>query len=155
MRSGLPYRIVGGVRFYERKEIKDSLAYLKLLLNPHDDVSLRRVINVPARGIGRGVMDSLEAISANDAPPLLLASGLAVPAPDSLWTKLNRAVDERLVASRAATSLRTFRDSSRGCPKWLAAIFCRLRWERFSISLVICRTCAKTRAKIRRVASKI
>src|SRR6187549_3222040 len=86
MRSGLSYRIVGGVRFYERKEIKDSLAYLKLLLNPHDDVSLRRVINVPARGIGRGVMDSLEAISANDAPPLLLASGLAVPAPDSLWT---------------------------------------------------------------------
>ena len=45
--SGLTYRVVGGVRFYERKEIKDSLAYLKLLMNPHDDVSLRRVINVP------------------------------------------------------------------------------------------------------------
>ena len=110
MRSGLSYRIVGGVRFYERKEIKDSLAYLKLLLNPHDDVSLRRVINVPARGIGRGVMESLEGIAADEAPPLLLASGLAVPAPDSLWTKLNRAVDERLVPPRALTSLRTFRD---------------------------------------------
>ena len=110
MRAGLTYRIVGGVRFYERREIKDALAYLKLLLNPHDDVSLRRVINVPARGIGRGVMDSLEHVSAEEAPPLLLASGLAVPAPNSLWTKLNRAVDERLVAQRAMTSLRTFRD---------------------------------------------
>src|SRR5678815_5830392 len=59
-RSGTPYRIIGGVRFYERTEIKDALAYLKLILNPHDDVSLRRVINMPARGIGKGVMDSLE-----------------------------------------------------------------------------------------------
>ena len=47
MRDGIPYRIVGGVRFYERKEIKDALAYLKLILNPHDDVSFRRVVNVP------------------------------------------------------------------------------------------------------------
>ena len=62
MREGVPYKIIGGVRFYERKEIKDALAYLKLVINPHDDVSLRRVINVPARGIGKGVMDSLQAI---------------------------------------------------------------------------------------------
>ena len=110
MRSGLTYRIVGGVRFYERKEIKDSLAYLKLLINPHDDVSLRRVINVPARGVGKGVMDAVDNVSAEEAPPLLLASGIAVPAPNSLWTKLNRAVDERLVPQRALTSLRTFRD---------------------------------------------
>ena len=60
-RSGIAYKIIGGVRFYERKEIKDALAYLKLMLSPHDDVSLRRVINVPARGIGKGVMESLEA----------------------------------------------------------------------------------------------
>ncbi len=110
MRSGLAYRIVGGVRFYERKEIKDALGYLKLLLNPHDDVSLRRVINVPTRGIGKGVMDSIERISTDDAPPLLVAGGIALPAPRSLWTKLNRAVDERLVAQRAAASLRAFRD---------------------------------------------
>ena len=57
MREGVPYKIIGGVRFYERKEIKDALAYMKLVINPHDDVSLRRVINVPARGIGKGVMD--------------------------------------------------------------------------------------------------
>ena len=62
MRENIPYKIIGGVRFYERKEIKDALAYLKLIINPHDDVSLRRVINVPARGVGKGVMDSLQAI---------------------------------------------------------------------------------------------
>ena len=62
MRESIPYKIIGGVRFYERKEIKDSLAYLKLIINPHDDVSLRRVINVPARGVGKGVMDGLQAI---------------------------------------------------------------------------------------------
>ena len=62
MREAIPYKIIGGVRFYERKEIKDALAYLKLIINPHDDVSLRRVINVPARGVGKGVMDSLQAI---------------------------------------------------------------------------------------------
>ena len=60
MREGIPYKIIGGVRFYERKEIKDALAYLKLIINPHDDVSLRRVINVPARGIGKGVMEALD-----------------------------------------------------------------------------------------------
>ena len=61
-RSGTAYKIIGGVRFYERKEVKDALAYLKLILSPQDDVSLRRVINVPARGIGKGVMESLEAV---------------------------------------------------------------------------------------------
>ncbi len=110
MRAGLAYRIVGGVRFYERKEIKDALAYLKLLINPHDDVSLRRVVNVPPRGIGRGVLEAVERISADDAPPLLAAGGLALPAPNSLWTRLNRAVDEHLVPTRAAAALRAFRD---------------------------------------------
>ena len=63
MREGVAYKIIGGVRFYERKEIKDALAYMRLVINPHDDVSLRRVINVPARGIGKGVMDAVEQIS--------------------------------------------------------------------------------------------
>ena len=66
MREGLAYKIVGGVRFYERKEIKDALAYMRLVINPHDDVSLRRVINVPARGIGKGVMEAVESIAAGD-----------------------------------------------------------------------------------------
>jgi DNA helicase-2/ATP-dependent DNA helicase PcrA len=52
VRMGLPYRVVGGVRFYERKEVRDALAYLRVLANPEDTVSLRRVLNVPKRGIG-------------------------------------------------------------------------------------------------------
>src|SRR5580704_4744180 len=52
IRVGLPYRVVGGVRFYERREVRDLLAYLRLLANPADEVSLRRVLNVPKRGIG-------------------------------------------------------------------------------------------------------
>jgi DNA helicase-2/ATP-dependent DNA helicase PcrA len=65
---------------------------------------------VPTRGIGRGVLDAVDNVSAEEAPPLLLASGIAVPAPNSLWTKLNRAIDEKLAPQRALASLRTFRD---------------------------------------------
>ena len=110
-RSGTDYRIIGGVRFYERREIKDTLAYLKLVMNPHDDVSLRRVINVPARGIGKGVMESLEGveIADGDVPPLL--AGLQpVAASNSLWARLVHALDQRLLAPRAAASLSAFRD---------------------------------------------
>jgi DNA helicase-2/ATP-dependent DNA helicase PcrA len=114
MRESIPYKIIGGVRFYERKEIKDALAYLKLIINPHDDVSLRRVINVPARGIGKGVMDSLQAISpddvAADAPPLLAAGLQEVASARSLWARLLYAVDEARLGSRAVASLRVFRD---------------------------------------------
>jgi DNA helicase-2/ATP-dependent DNA helicase PcrA len=111
-RAGTPYKIIGGVRFYERREIKDALAYLKLVLNPHDDVSLRRVINVPARGIGKGVMESLEALDLPtdaDVPPLL--AGLQSTATnDSLWARLVHAVDRRVLAPRAVASLVAFRD---------------------------------------------
>jgi DNA helicase-2/ATP-dependent DNA helicase PcrA len=111
-RAGIVYKIIGGVRFYERKEIKDALAYLKLVLNPHDDVSLRRVINVPARGVGKGVMESLESIELptdGDAPPLL--AGLQpVASNNSLWARLVHAIEKRLLAPRAAASLAAFRD---------------------------------------------
>jgi DNA helicase-2/ATP-dependent DNA helicase PcrA len=114
MRESIPYKIIGGVRFYERKEIKDALAYLKLIINPHDDVSLRRVINVPARGIGKGVMDSLQAIDPEaviaDAPPLLAAGLQEISSARSLWAKAMYALDENKLAGRALTSLRTFRD---------------------------------------------
>jgi DNA helicase II / ATP-dependent DNA helicase PcrA len=111
-RSGTDYKIIGGVRFYERKEIKDALAYLKLILSPHDDVSLRRVINVPARGIGKGVMESLESIAlpeGDDAPPLF-AGLVPVASNNSLWARLVYAVEHRSVAPRALASLTTFRD---------------------------------------------
>jgi DNA helicase-2/ATP-dependent DNA helicase PcrA len=114
MRESVPYKIIGGVRFYERKEIKDALAYLKLIINPHDDVSLRRVINVPARGVGKGVMDSLQAIDpeaiAADAPPLLAAGLAEVTSARSLWARLVYAVDEAKLGNRAVSSLRVFRD---------------------------------------------
>jgi DNA helicase-2/ATP-dependent DNA helicase PcrA len=114
MRDGIPYKIIGGVRFYERKEIKDALAYLKLIINPHDDVSLRRVINVPARGIGKGVMDALQAIEPEqvmaDAPPLLAAGLAEVASARSLWARLVYAVDEGRLGNRATSALRSFRD---------------------------------------------
>ncbi|MES2463463.1 MAG: UvrD-helicase domain-containing protein, partial [Armatimonadota bacterium] len=56
----IPYKIIGGVRFYERREIKDIMAYLRLVHNPYDSVALRRVINVPARGIGAGTWQKIE-----------------------------------------------------------------------------------------------
>jgi DNA helicase-2/ATP-dependent DNA helicase PcrA len=114
MREGLTYKIVGGVRFYERKEIKDALAYLRLIINPHDDVSLRRVINTPARGIGKGVMDAVEnvaltGVEENELP--LLAAGLA-PAltANSLWSRIVRGLEHKAFSGRAATSLAVFRD---------------------------------------------
>ena len=61
MRLSVPYRVVGGVRFYERREVKDVLGYLQLIANPDDDVALRRVINVPRRGIGDRSVAALEA----------------------------------------------------------------------------------------------
>jgi DNA helicase-2/ATP-dependent DNA helicase PcrA len=60
MRANIPYKIVGGTRFYDRKEIKDVIAYLRIVAYPHDEVSLKRVINVPPRGIGKKAMETLE-----------------------------------------------------------------------------------------------
>ena len=61
---GVPYRLIGGVNFYERREIKDCLCYLRLIANPRDDVSLRRIINVPRRGIGDTTVDKLASFAA-------------------------------------------------------------------------------------------
>ncbi|MEV2279402.1 UvrD-helicase domain-containing protein [Nocardiopsis sp. NPDC049922] len=66
IRMGLPYKIVGGVRFYERKEIRDILAYLRVLANPEDTVSLRRILNVPKRGIGARAEEAVELFAARE-----------------------------------------------------------------------------------------
>jgi DNA helicase-2/ATP-dependent DNA helicase PcrA len=63
VKQQIPYTIVGGLKFYERKEIKDILAYLKLIANPSDGLSLKRIINVPPRGIGEKTIEKIEAIS--------------------------------------------------------------------------------------------
>ncbi len=63
MRNGIPYKIVGSLRFYERQEIKDMLAYLRVLVNPGDTISLRRIINLPKRGIGQTTVDAIENLS--------------------------------------------------------------------------------------------
>ncbi len=64
VRSGIPYRVIGGLKFYDRKEIKDSLAYLHLLVNPNDDLRLRRIINEPKRGIGNTTVEKIASIAA-------------------------------------------------------------------------------------------
>src|SRR6187401_841558 len=111
--AGIAYIILGGVAFYERREIKDALSYLKLILNPHDDIALRRVINVPTRGIVKGVMDALEAVDVSQVDlnlPPLLAGLSGTVAQDSLWTQLVAAVDGRMLSSRQVASLAAFRD---------------------------------------------
>ena len=94
-RYGIKYTMVGGFSFYERAEIKDILSYLKLVQNPHDSIALQRVINTPARGIGRTTMDTLERV--------------AIETGTSTWTAIGRALKERLLPSRALIALDSFR----------------------------------------------
>ncbi len=82
VRHQIPYRLVGATRFYDRREIKDLLAYLRLIHNPFDSVSLQRVINVPPRGIGARTMEDLNRFASGQNLPLYTALQLAVQ-PDS------------------------------------------------------------------------
>jgi DNA helicase-2/ATP-dependent DNA helicase PcrA len=94
MRAAIPYKVVGGLRFYERKEVKDLLAYLRVLANPDDEVSLRRIINLPKRGIGDRALEEVEAF-AN-------AQGI------SFWRALLRVQEATAVPNKAAQSIATF-----------------------------------------------
>ena len=78
IRVGLPYKVVGGVRFYERREVRDALAYLRLLGNPGDEVSLRRVLNTPRRGIGDKAEAAVQQLAERDRVPF--AEALLRPA---------------------------------------------------------------------------
>jgi len=100
-RARIPYVIVGGVRFYERREIKDALAYLRLVLNPADDVAFRRAIGAPARGIGQGTLARLDELAAREGHPLL---AVAAQPPADVRGKARRALEEfaALLASLAA-----------------------------------------------------
>jgi DNA helicase-2/ATP-dependent DNA helicase PcrA len=94
-RYQIQYHMVGGFSFYDRAEVKDILSYMKLVLNPHDSIAFGRVVNSPARGIGKTTMETLERIA--------LASGT------STWDAIPRATDERLLPARALTALNNFR----------------------------------------------
>jgi DNA helicase-2/ATP-dependent DNA helicase PcrA len=115
-RAAIDYKIIGGVRFYERKEVKDALSYLRLLLNPHDDVGFRRVVNAPARGIGKGMMQALDGIELDHNGEVipLLADLQTVASNNSLWARLVHGLDQRRFTPRAATALGAFRQLLEG-----------------------------------------
>ncbi|WP_219460388.1 DNA helicase PcrA [Nonomuraea rhizosphaerae] len=94
IRTGLPYKVVGGVRFYERKEVKDLLAYLRVLANPADVVSMRRILNVPKRGIGDRAEAMIEALSSRERI--------------SFWDALRRADEAYGMATRSLNAVREF-----------------------------------------------
>jgi DNA helicase II / ATP-dependent DNA helicase PcrA len=90
-RARIPYVIVGGVRFYERREIRDTLAYLRLAVNPTDDVAFRRAVQAPARGIGATSLARLEEVAAREGRPLL---ALAAAPPVDLRGKARAALEQ-------------------------------------------------------------
>ncbi|MEY8370289.1 UvrD-helicase domain-containing protein [Aerococcaceae bacterium 50-4] len=93
VKANMPYRIVGGLKFYDRKEIKDILAYLRLLANPSDNLSFTRIINVPKRGIGPGTLDKLNTFASQQGISLLQAATL---------------VDHSPITGKGATNLKAF-----------------------------------------------
>ena len=94
IRVGLPYRVVGGVRFYERKEVKDALAYVRVLVNPLDTVSLRRILNEPKRGIGDRAQAAIERLASRE--------GI------SFWEAMQRADESGELASRSQSAVEAF-----------------------------------------------
>ena len=94
-RRGVRYRLVGGFSFYERAEVKDALAYVRLAMHPEDDIALLRVLNVPPRGIGKTTVDALRETAAADGA--------------SLWTAIEKFVSGG-AAGRAVTPLRAFQE---------------------------------------------
>jgi DNA helicase-2/ATP-dependent DNA helicase PcrA len=91
---GMPYRVYGGLRFFERAEIKDALAYLRLLLNQQDDTSFERIVNVPTRGIGNRTIDAIRQYGR--------ASG------QSMWNAASELIGNGGLSTRAANALRNF-----------------------------------------------
>ena len=95
-RYQLKYHVVGGFSFYERAEIKDMISYLKVIQNPDDSISLLRVVNTPARGIGKTTIETIERLA--------LETGL------SLWGAIGEGIQRQLLAGRTVVALKAFRD---------------------------------------------
>jgi DNA helicase-2/ATP-dependent DNA helicase PcrA len=94
IRVGMPYKVVGGVRFYERREVRDALAYLRMLANPADEISLRRILNTPKRGIGDRAEACVEALAQRERL--------------TFWEALRRADEAPGIATRSVTCIRGF-----------------------------------------------
>src|SRR6478672_2294286 len=94
IRTGQPYKVVGGLRFYERREVRDALAYLRMLVNPADQVSLRRILNTPKRGIGDRAVECVQALAERERI--------------TFWEALRRADEAPGLATRSLTNIRGF-----------------------------------------------
>ena len=105
LRYGIPYQVVGGMKFYQRQEVKDLAAYLRLISNPHDDVSLMRVINLPRRGIGQRTLDELARLARDGGTSAFDAILAASP-----QTELGGPMVAAPFTARAARALGDFRD---------------------------------------------
>ncbi len=111
VRAGLPYRLVGGTRFYSRKEVKDVLAYLRLIANSDDSVSLRRIINTPPRGLGEKTLTQLESWAAGRQQSIMTAlAALAKGEPSPFGAR----------AERSLTDFAALMDTWRGAKETLA-----------------------------------
>ena len=82
LRAGVPYRIVGGTRFFDRAEIRDVMAYLTLIVNPADDIAAKRVVNVPRRGVGKSTVERVEQFGREMDMPFIEAAELAIVDPE-------------------------------------------------------------------------
>ena len=103
LRAGVPYRIVGGTRFFERQEISDVMAYLTLAVNPADDMAAMRVINVPRRGVGKSSIEHVQRLALQNQTTFMNAAELAV-ADDELRPASRRAIGEFVQIVRDASS---------------------------------------------------
>lgn len=101
LRAGVPYRIVGGTRFFDRAEIRDVMAYLTLVVNPADDIAAKRVINVPRRGIGKTTIERIDQFAREMSMPFLTAAELAIVDPD-IRASTRNAVGSSSRSSRTA-----------------------------------------------------
>ena len=107
-RAGLQYNIIGGFSFYERMEVRDVIAYLKLALNPNDSIALQRVINSPPRGIGKQTIDEIERRARNNEVTLWEAIGIIIEQPENLGSRAISALKGfRHIVSKLATMAET------------------------------------------------
>lgn len=103
LRAGVPYRIVGGTKFFDRAEIRDVMAYLTLVVNPADDIAAKRVINVPRRGIGKATIERIDQFGLEMNMPFLTAAELAI-VDEEIRPATRRAVGEFLQVIKDAQS---------------------------------------------------